>query len=91
MYSGHLHGIDPVVEDRFFGDGERFQMDEQKYSGDAENQGEDLRRKHRIANADLLGNAKYQKVIFDGGTLTRSTRVSLTCRDVGKVINTRSL
>ena len=39
----------------------------------------------RIANAELLRGEEARAVVYEGGTLVRATRYSLTCRDVARV------
>ncbi len=40
---------------------------------------------HKIANRDLLAGEEVLRVIRHGGTLNRTVRYSLTCRDVWRV------
>ncbi|KAK7447105.1 hypothetical protein VKT23_014318 [Stygiomarasmius scandens] len=77
-YETRLHGIQETKEDNFIAtDG----MIAPRLAGlDVE-----------IANWKLLGSNEVKDDVLNGGTLERSVRYSLTCRDVENVANLRTL
>ncbi len=85
LYTHHLHGIDGITSDVF-----RPHLSGINTGG---LQGSDLSigeaepKRCVIANHRLLGSSEYSQVIECGGVLERSTRTSLTCRVVEKVVN----
>lgn len=94
LYTGHLHGIDEVVEDRIHVDPEMNDIvmvsiasaNQSEQVSAAESQGGT-----RIANGDLVADEHIKDVLKQGGVLKRETRYSLTCRDVEKVVNVNAL
>ncbi|KAG1725782.1 uncharacterized protein EDB91DRAFT_1167193 [Suillus paluster] len=73
LYTMHLHGIDEVEADMFVGDGFLLLPDGSH---------------SRIVNRHMLHKTAAE-IVESGGTIGRSTRYSLTCRDVEKVANGR--
>ncbi|KAI0750351.1 hypothetical protein BC629DRAFT_1230948 [Irpex lacteus] len=69
LYTAHLHGIDDVQVDVF-----------PAPAGDLESL-----PLTNLANAHIISDADMRSVVHSGGTLTRATRYSLTCRDVERV------
>ena len=45
-------------------------------------------QRHRIANYDRILSEDIRRCLDEGGSLARGTRISLTCRDVERVVNT---
>lgn len=74
MYASHLHGIEDTDRDEFSQDG----LVSLSAGGAQE-----------IANRDLLTNEEVVQVVQHGGSLSRTVRYSLTCRDVGRVARKR--
>ncbi|KAF8841874.1 hypothetical protein BDN67DRAFT_989507 [Paxillus ammoniavirescens] len=71
LYTSHLHGIDEVTHDNFIGDGRlRCQTGEEVV----------------VSNWQAVQAEGMRDVLHFGGTLSRETRFSLTCRDVEKVV-----
>lgn len=77
LYNEHLHGIDPVTSDTFV-------------SGESTESESESLSPQQIANLGLLKDATIIDVVRKGGVLNRATRVSLTCRDVERVISNLS-
>ena len=73
LYTDHLHSIESVDKDFFTASDAR--------DGDSTND-----NKARIANIDMLRDERIIKTVKEGGVLERGTRVSLTCRDVERVV-----
>ncbi|KIJ41132.1 hypothetical protein M422DRAFT_75676 [Sphaerobolus stellatus SS14] len=71
LYTNHLHSIDPIERDLF-------NTDE-----GSDNDGDGRRR---IANVDMLKDEQIRRAVKEGGVFERGPRVSLTCRDVEKVV-----
>ncbi|PCH43167.1 hypothetical protein WOLCODRAFT_103161 [Wolfiporia cocos MD-104 SS10] len=69
LYTNHLHGIDGVIEDIL-----------PPPNGDSREL-----PSVRIANAHMLTCQDERHATSHGGSLTRGTRYSLTCRDVEKI------
>ncbi|KAG2039041.1 hypothetical protein BDR03DRAFT_860788 [Suillus americanus] len=74
LYSTHLHGIDDVYADTFTGDGFLL-LPNGSHS--------------RIVNRHMIQDETVVGIIESGGTVERTTRYSLTCRDVEKVASGR--
>jgi alkylated DNA repair protein alkB homolog 6 len=78
LYTSHLHGIQELEEDVIV-------------------LGEDGKTPHLanvgipIANWSMLAGEEERRVAREGGVLKRGTRYSLTCRDVAKVVNAKSI
>jgi len=66
----HLHGIDEVDTDTFAGDGFLLLPDGSQ---------------SLIVNRHMIQNQSIADVVQLGGSIERTTRYSLTCRDVEKV------
>ncbi|KZT35952.1 hypothetical protein SISSUDRAFT_989879 [Sistotremastrum suecicum HHB10207 ss-3] len=77
MYTDHLHSLEPVIEDIFLPGG---QVIYGRSTGNPLNVSE-----VEIANKDLVATEAYKQALQEGGSLTRGTRVSMTCRDVERV------
>ncbi|KIJ18305.1 hypothetical protein PAXINDRAFT_175391 [Paxillus involutus ATCC 200175] len=70
LYTSHLHGIDEATHDNFMGNGRlRCQTGEEVV----------------VSNWQAVQAEGMRDVLHFGGTLSRETRFSLTCRDVEKV------
>ncbi|KAH7103695.1 hypothetical protein BKA62DRAFT_742451 [Auriculariales sp. MPI-PUGE-AT-0066] len=80
LYTGHLHGIEERKEDVF---APAPAPEEQQENRDPAAEGEI--GAVRVANWQTAQN----EVARTGGTLVRDTRVSLTCRDVDRVLDAR--
>lgn len=74
LYTSHLHAIEPLVQDVIPTPSTTSAADMGKSGHGA------------FANESLIIGEKYKKVIEEGGTLERDTRISLTCRVVEKVL-----
>jgi alkylated DNA repair protein alkB family protein 6 len=70
LYTTHLHGIDGVDADTFTGDGFLL-LPNGSHS--------------QIVNRHMIQDETVVGIIESGGTVERTTRYSLTCRDVEKV------
>ncbi|KLO17782.1 hypothetical protein SCHPADRAFT_900330 [Schizopora paradoxa] len=82
LYAQHLHGISPVVEDKFTAlNSEDDALEDETGEADS-NSNED---RILVANAALLGGANEREAVLKGSVLERSTRISLTCRSVEQV------
>jgi len=77
LYTEHLHGIDPVTSDTFLPD-------------ESTNNETGSLSSQQTANLALLKDTTMIDVVRKGGVLNRATRVSLTCRDVERVISNLS-
>jgi len=75
LYQSYLHGIQEIEEDQFC----------ISQNGEPIVAGLEV----SVANWNLLTSTQGQ-AIRSGGTLTRGTRYSLTCRDVAKVSSAKS-
>ncbi|KAF6749708.1 hypothetical protein DFP72DRAFT_912461 [Ephemerocybe angulata] len=73
MYTAHLHGIEDTFEDHI-----KSPVD---LGGDSDSPANAV----HIGNWDLLQDQKLKEMITRGEPLLRSTRWSLTCRDIPKV------
>ncbi|KAG2151020.1 uncharacterized protein EDB93DRAFT_1140681 [Suillus bovinus] len=74
LYRTHLHGIDETETDTFTGDG-LLLLPNGSHS--------------RIVNRHMIKDETALRIIESGGTVERTTRYSLTCRDVEKVASGR--
>jgi alkylated DNA repair protein alkB family protein 6 len=74
FYTTHLHGIDEVDADTFTGDGFLL-LPNGSYS--------------QIVNRHMIQDETVVGIIESGGKVERTTRYSLTCRDVEKVVSGR--
>ncbi|KAG2117085.1 uncharacterized protein F5147DRAFT_671115 [Suillus discolor] len=74
LYTTHLHGIDEVDADTFTGDGFLL-LPNGSHS--------------QIVNRHMIKDETVARMIESGGTVERTTRYSLTCRDVEKVASGR--
>ncbi|KAG1740675.1 hypothetical protein EDB19DRAFT_1895332 [Suillus lakei] len=74
LYTTRLHGIDEVDADTFTGDGFLL-LPNGSHS--------------RIVNHHMIQDKTVVGIIESGGTIERTTRYSLTCRDVEKVASGR--
>ncbi|KAG2130350.1 hypothetical protein DEU56DRAFT_467077 [Suillus clintonianus] len=74
LYTAHLHGINEVAADTFTGDGFLL-LSNGSHS--------------RIGNRYMIQDKAVVGIIESGGTIERTTRYSLTCRDVEKVASGR--
>ncbi|KIK43661.1 hypothetical protein CY34DRAFT_81330 [Suillus luteus UH-Slu-Lm8-n1] len=74
FYTTHLHGIDEVDADTFAGDGFLL-LPNGSYS--------------QIVNRHMIQDETVVGIIESGGKVERTTRYSLTCRDVEKVVSGR--
>ena len=102
LYSEHLHGIDETEEDMFVPH-PIFERELKEKTGGGEEEDDDdddvkagcactceeagLWAGVYVANWRMVKDEGMVKVLRDGGTLRRETRVSLTCRDVENVLN----
>ncbi|KAH7911277.1 hypothetical protein BJ138DRAFT_1150999 [Hygrophoropsis aurantiaca] len=77
LYTTHLHGIEEIEVDKFGGDNKVF----------VSASGHEV----PIANSDRVQDPELSKMLLHGGELRRSSRYSLTCRDVAKVAGTSLL
>ena len=84
LYTRHLHAIEPLEQDVLAPHG--------SHTDDA-SEWDDQRNRHavRVANWQMLGSEKEWLVARGGGVLERKTRISLTCRDVEKVLGGKGL
>ncbi|THH04415.1 hypothetical protein EW145_g5535 [Phellinidium pouzarii] len=83
LYTDHLHGIDPRAEDVFLPAGSEstdLELKMSSFSDATEKQGV------MIANWQMIRDTKMRETITEGGALKRNTRISLTCRDVERVV-----
>ena len=78
LYTGHLHSISHITRDIF--------SHESAGDGDIN----EVMMARKLANHKLLRDPKIKIAVEDGGVLERVTRVSLTCRDVEKVVGGKS-
>ncbi|KAG8799266.1 hypothetical protein FRC16_005464 [Serendipita sp. 398] len=91
LYKDHLHFIDDVTEDWVqFGDpsidlatSKSSQDQSQGQPNHMENEEEPV--KVQVDNWNLLHEETRQHIVHNRGKIARSTRVSLTCRDVERV------
>lgn len=74
LYTMHLHGIDEIDADTFAGDGLLLLPDGSQ---------------SLIANRHMIQDKSIAGIIEWGGIMERTTRYSLTCRDVEKVAGGR--
>jgi len=74
LYIDALHGIEAVAADHFAMHGDDSEMDEEA-SGNC-----------KIANWEMVTDEACKRCLRDGKSMERSTRISLTCRDVEKVM-----
>lgn len=70
LYKKHLHGIDEVIADTLVGDGFLLLPDGSR---------------SLIVNRHMIQDKSIAGVVESGGTIKRTARYSLTCRDVEKV------
>ena len=92
LYTEHLHGIDPQTLDILAPANDNGQEpntdtispEEQSYSLNKNSS-------VHIANWRLIQDPHLREMAVKGGVLERGTRVSLTCRDVEKVVEIRKL
>lgn len=73
LYTDHLHGIDALSEDVLL------PAENDAASGPGV----------RVANWRLLQGEKEREIAVNGGVLARGARISLTCRDVERVLGTK--
>ncbi|KAI5887992.1 uncharacterized protein SCHCODRAFT_02515323 [Schizophyllum commune H4-8] len=78
LYKTHLHGIRDITEDAFMS----ATLDSGPRLPDLDVQ---------LDNWDLLADKELRKAISEGKTIPRTTRYSLTCRDVARVSNASKL
>lgn len=79
LYTSHLHGIEPLTTDIFSpspSDSPHLTVPDPDSRID----------RGRIANLSMLADEHLSNAVRKGGELERRTRVSLTCRDVERVI-----
>ena len=74
LYTSHLHGIEPLTTDVFPSPSEFREGRQDSGVG------------RTIANLSLLADDRLRDTVQNGGVLERGTRVSLTCRDVERVV-----
>jgi len=91
LYRSHLHGIDNVATDHFLAHGLGTEP-----LADSEDATRGPNPKYpldriSVANWALLGDSDILNTVREGGSLKRSTRISLTCRVVERAINPRIL
>ncbi|KAF8322762.1 uncharacterized protein EI90DRAFT_2977629 [Cantharellus anzutake] len=79
LYTNHLHGIDDITSDSFQ------PPDAAALSGSDESNTKESNT-FAIANYGLLGSSMYSSAVEGRGTLERTSRTSLTCRVVEKVM-----
>ena len=94
LYTGHLHGIEEVGEDRIHMDPERKGIP--MVSSATANplgvvDGLETQAGRHIGNRALVADEHVLDVLGKGGVLKRETRYSLTCRDVEKVVKVNTL
>lgn len=77
----HLHGIDNITEDAFAAHSPR-PYSTNNGDGQSKSGSED---RVCVANVEMLEGEVEKRVVREGGVLSRGTRYSLTCRDVGRV------
>ncbi|KAI5119702.1 hypothetical protein M0805_003586 [Coniferiporia weirii] len=87
LYSDHLHGIDPRREDVFLPAGSSPEAPSPGASPDLNSDTQGV----RVANWKLVKDAKIRETVMQGGVLKRDTRVSMTCRDVERVVGGKTL
>lgn len=75
LYSKHLHGIAEITVDHF-----KPHKPEQVEDFTA------LAEGHLVANWELVEDDQSSACLGRGGSMPRGTRISLTCRDVEKVV-----
>jgi len=88
LYTEHLHGIDPVLDD-YLDPAEPRERDDEKVDSVENVDGVGESNGVRVANWSLLKSAEGKRVATQGGKLSRKTRVSLTCRSVEKIFGTK--
>lgn len=81
LYTDHLHGIDNITEDAFAAHSPR-PYSTNNGDGQSKSGSED---RICVANVEMLEREVEKRVVREGGVLSRGTRYSLTCRDVGRV------
>jgi len=87
LYKGYLHGIEGVPEDTILGADEEYPRSQGESNGDNKlnyGPGSVSLKGYRVDNWEFVEDEKMRKIAREGGVLKRSTRVSLTCRDVEK-------
>ncbi|KAJ3756647.1 hypothetical protein EV360DRAFT_47618 [Lentinula raphanica] len=77
MYTSHLHGIENESTDRFTAGSD--DINPPKFAA----------LNVAVANWKLLSGKNIKEAVINGGYLERSTRYSLTCRDVEKMANSK--
>lgn len=102
LYTGHLHGIEPVAEDTLARHGAHADISKytnsthaietNRYDDEATQDAggtSDIRSAGRVVNWAQLQSEDARRAVAEGGKLSRGTRLSLTCRDVEKVARTK--
>lgn len=85
LYSDHLHGIDPSTEDSLIPPpSPATDCKDSELTASA-------RAGQWVANSEQIRDVKLASIAKGGGLLERSTRISLTCRDVENVIHVGSI
>lgn len=74
LYTKHLHGIDSTPVDHF-------------RPHEFEEEGRSPVKGHFVANWKMVEDQQSLDRLSGGGSMPRSTRISLTCRDVEKVVS----
>lgn len=89
LYTEHLHGIEPISEDIFT----PVSSSSLSPNSDAMSDGGYVDSGFGVSepssstlNWKLLGDRNMRDVVGNGGRIRRETRVSLTCRDVERVL-----
>jgi len=79
LYTDHLHGIDPLEEDIFAPP-----HTSPPSSNTIEDSESDVEKRSgiRVVNREQIKDEEIRRVLEEGGSLKRGTRVSLTCRVV---------
>lgn len=78
LYTRHLHGIEPLEHDLL--------TPGQTNSNSGVNALHGRTTGIRVANWDMLKGERERQAAHEGGVLERCTRLSLTCRDVERVV-----
>jgi alkylated DNA repair protein alkB homolog 6 len=88
LYKEHLHCIEEVKEDWIIGAavGDVDSQESEKVAGLDSEIGplSTSQKRYNVDNWEAVEEEGMKKVVREGGMLQRSTRVSLTCRDVEK-------
>lgn len=89
LYQNHLHAIEPVERDAIGRSSPRRSDPGCNLELGTSDCPSILA--YQVANWELLGDEETRNIAVEGGVLYRKTRVSLTCRDVERILPGKAL